>query len=119
MAAEPKKSNRPVQGSDLLLYLDERVRLEPSPSGLEGSLAFGVAKGEDQIWWRVDLGPAVKTSVVSVRPPGCDVYVGLDEAGALAILGRQSAAKGIQRVAGNRTLLAQFVTRYLPAEGAP
>jgi hypothetical protein len=100
---------------DLLRYLDDRVRAAAPPPGLRGSLSFGVVEGGVQLWWRVELASGATTTFASSRPSGCEAYVGMNGAGALALLGfGPSSAKVVQRVAGNQDLLARFATHYFP-----
>ncbi len=102
----------------LLEALDALVRAQPGPSGLSGSVCFGIRGQEGARWWRARLGQSgAITEFLDDLPAEVDVAVGLDAEVAAALLADAPEAEpgpaALRLVAGDRALLTAFVERYV------
>lgn len=104
--------------ADILDFLDEVVRADAAPAGFLGTVCFGLKGTTSVRWWSADFGKTVRTSFSSEKPSKYDVAVGLDETGALRMMGAPTDGDGLQMVAGNKQLLRRFSRRYFGSKKA-
>lgn len=101
----------------LLESLDALVRAQPGPTGLKGSVCFGVRGAHSTRWWRADFGSGgAVTDFLDYLPAHVDVAVGLDPDEAAALLADDDAEprpEGLRLIAGDAELLSRFISRYV------